>query len=362
MIVLIARIVEAAPPESSALWIGPIDGLIRRSRELSARFLSRPVSSLEALWSFAWAELSNAHDFHTDALAALEPSRAEELRALFATKSEADVTALVAAVPLDSAVRFVLGAPSGFLEGSVPQRLRALVELSRGLAPPLLWMISASEKISSEPADRTAELIAHLWECEPSVPIGLATTPDQLEVRLGALPSRTAAMLRSRRRVLPEPSRLTPATEQSVTRLAETIAGADVDFIETIDAIAERAPDRARSAAERFLFRQLERMPATRGLFALNSRQRIGARTLELDLFAASLGLAIEIDGYFHFTDAEAYRRDRRKDVELQQRGLWVLRFLSEDVVARLEDILAQIEHAIARRRSGETRWNDSSC
>jgi hypothetical protein len=82
-------------------------------------------------------------------------------------------------------------------------------------------------------------------------------------------------------------------------------------------------PDLARSAAERFLFERLESLPETAGRFALNARPglRFGGRPMEVDLLAASLRIAVEIDGYHHFRDADAYRRDRRKDVELQRGG-----------------------------------------
>ena len=50
-------------------------------------------------------------------------------------------------------------------------------------------------------------------------------------------------------------------------------------------------------------------------------------------IFRTGPGLAVEIDGYYHFQDADAYRRDRRKDLELQKRGFLVVRVLAEDVV-----------------------------
>jgi hypothetical protein len=113
--------------------------------------------------------------------------------------------------------------------------------------------------------------------------------------------------------------------------------------------------DAARSAAERFLFERLETLPTTAGLFAPNQRLdfRHGPAPAEADLFAASLRLVIELDGsYFHLRDPAAYRRDRRKDWELQRRGYLVLRFLSEDVVERLEEILDTILAAVELRRS----------
>lgn len=75
--------------------------------------------------------------------------------------------------------------------------------------------------------------------------------------------------------------------------------------------------ERARSAAEELLFEVLQAVPETRGLFVLNERLdfSFGSSLIEVDLACRSLGLVVEIDGYHHFRDAGAYRRDRRKDL-----------------------------------------------
>ena len=114
------------------------------------------------------------------------------------------------------------------------------------------------------------------------------------------------------------------------------------------------ADDRARSAAERFLFDLLSDLPETVGLFELNVRLGFcfGPMPAEVDLLAAGLRLAVEIDGFHHFRDPDSYRRDRRKDALLQRQGLLVLRFLAEDVVVRLEEILEEIRTAVAFRRA----------
>ena len=116
---------------------------------------------------------------------------------------------------------------------------------------------------------------------------------------------------------------------------------------------AKEDEDRARSAAERFLFDLLDDLPATAGLFELNARLGFcfGPMRAEVDLLAASLRLTVEIDGYHHFREPENYRRDRRKDACLQKEGYLVLRFLAEDVVVRLEDVLEEILAAVAFRR-----------
>lgn len=112
--------------------------------------------------------------------------------------------------------------------------------------------------------------------------------------------------------------------------------------------------DRARSAAERFLFDLLGDLPETAGLFKLNVRLGFcfGPMPAEVDLLAAELRLAVEIDGFHHFRDPDGYRRDRRKDALLQRQGYLVLRVLAEDVVSRLEEILDEIRTAVAFRRA----------
>jgi hypothetical protein len=119
----------------------------------------------------------------------------------------------------------------------------------------------------------------------------------------------------------------------------------------------KRAPnddDQARSAAERFLFESLECVAETAGLFELNATLdfHFGLnRCIEVDLLARTLKLAVEVDGYHHFTDPEAFRRDRRKDLELQKHGYLVVRVLADDVVERLEDVMNTIRAAVAFRR-----------
>ena len=108
--------------------------------------------------------------------------------------------------------------------------------------------------------------------------------------------------------------------------------------------------DLARSKAERALYRRLESRPSTQGLFALNGRleHRFGAVALEIDLLSERLRVAVEVDGYHHFRDTSAYRRDRRKDLLLQQLGYLVVRVLASDVEEELEHVLEEIDSAVA--------------
>ena len=61
--------------------------------------------------------------------------------------------------------------------------------------------------------------------------------------------------------------------------------------------------------------------------------------------------IAIELDGAQHLDDAAAYRRDRRKDMLLQENGYFVLRLLAEDLGKDLDGVLDAILRSLARRR-----------
>ena len=109
--------------------------------------------------------------------------------------------------------------------------------------------------------------------------------------------------------------------------------------------------ERARSASEAFLYERLQSLPETKGRFRLNVRLPIPfdqSSGMEVDFYDAGLRIVVEIDGSQHFADRDAYRRDRRKDVRLQENGCHVLRFLAEDVGGRLDDVLDAILRAIA--------------
>ena len=112
--------------------------------------------------------------------------------------------------------------------------------------------------------------------------------------------------------------------------------------------------DRARSATEAFLYRRLETLPETIGKFRLNAELPIpfdGWGRMEVDLLNAYARVAVELDGSQHLSDPQAYRRDRRKDLLLQQNGYVVLRFLAEDVSTHLDDVLDTILRVLANRK-----------
>jgi superfamily II DNA or RNA helicase/very-short-patch-repair endonuclease len=120
--------------------------------------------------------------------------------------------------------------------------------------------------------------------------------------------------------------------------------------------------NRARSASESFLYRRLQTLPETNGRFRLNAELPIpfdGRGQMEVDFLSAAARLVIELDGAQHLADAEAYRRDRRKDALLQQNGYIVLRFLAEDAGKHLDHILAGISQMDCCSWVPRVRWAD---
>ena len=110
---------------------------------------------------------------------------------------------------------------------------------------------------------------------------------------------------------------------------------------------------RARSASEAFLYRRLESLPETRGRFRLNARLPIPfdqQGNLEADFLCEEAKLVVELDGPQHLADEEAWRRDRRKDVLLQQHGYFILRFLATDAGKRLDAVLDPILATLTSR------------
>ena len=110
---------------------------------------------------------------------------------------------------------------------------------------------------------------------------------------------------------------------------------------------------RARSATEAFFYRRLQSLPQNAGRFRLNAELPLpfdGRGQMEVDLLCDEARLAIELDGAQHLGSVEAYRRDRRKDLLLQQQGYLVLRFLAEDVGKELTAVLDAILRALTTR------------
>ncbi len=198
----------------------------------------------------------------------------------------------------------------------------------------------------------------------PALPGAVVVPRDAWTDYLAAAPeTRAKAILREGECPVPVPAPDAVERQLAAAGLPDPVAaagvlaavGADAALVAAAAAVVRATtpeqpePDAARSAAERFLFAFLESIPETAGRFELNGTLdfRFGPRPAEVDLLCRGPRVAVEIDGYFHFRDQQAYRRDRAKDYELQRRGYLVLRFLAEDVVPELETIRDRILSAL---------------
>jgi very-short-patch-repair endonuclease len=121
--------------------------------------------------------------------------------------------------------------------------------------------------------------------------------------------------------------------------------------------------DEARRRAERVLFRSLEADHRTAGRFQPSARLEVdfGGRPAEVDLVCRQPRLAVEIDGYRHLSDAEAYRRDRHKDLVLQVDGWVVVRVLAADAASDPAGVVDTIATTLADLPKGESAHYDQS-
>lgn len=225
---------------------------------------------------------------------------------------------------------------------------------------------------------QTTESLAQAMQLASEVhrlPIVFVTTEPSLARLLDGQKPRVQALLREAIIRMPVDRACSPHSELRLTEHSHADTGAAAPPAQDVEAFQELAresyrqareasergepranerADRARSEVERFLYVLLQRSPVTRDLFDLNVRLpfQFGNRSLEADFAARSLQVVLEVDGYYHFTDADAYRRDRRKDVLLQQHAYLVARFLADDVLAQPKEVVRQIEQLVSDRRA----------
>ncbi len=244
--------------------------------------------------------------------------------------------------PVEMVARRVL---EGAGVGNDRELVQGLALIEGRFAPGLLFL-------SSEAREEEARALTDLIELCPGVPVGWAIPSPDCAGFMEQVPcSRAGTLCREGLVVLEqdpvEGMGREPLLGQEDVRVLHDAAAAVQRAAEQgeLDEVLEHA-EKARSAAEAFLFRYLESLPGTAGMFELNGTLAAdwGPHGMaEVDLLCRSRRVAVEIDGYHHFCDPDGYRRDRQKDVLLQQHGFVVLRFLADDVVARLESIVDTI-------------------
>ncbi|WP_257457909.1 endonuclease domain-containing protein [Archangium lipolyticum] len=258
------------------------------------------------------------------------------------------------------------------LEAFAQEPTRALVALHAlvpaGTAPALLLWGSGPSWLA-----RAARLAARFCDAIPSFVVALQVDRPAVDAYLRSGESQALALVREGLLELeaPSPEAMKRKLKALGVQAPETLSGplARLAAEGVPDELLTRygeaalareaatrepeAADKARSSAERFLRDLLDSLPDTHGLFENNQRTgfRINNRPVEVDFLSQRLRVAIEVDGYYHFQGEEAYRRDRRKDLALQRHGYLVLRFLANDVVARLEEIRDTILEVISQRR-----------
>ena len=240
-----------------------------------------------------------------------------------------------------------------------------VVPLIARLAPSGDWPGVLFDACSADDLFSVSHVAAKWAMRVPALSIAVAVPEGVWDEYVATVPdSRAKALLREGELAVPEID--APTIEQTLTEAGAAasaiaaLAASGADAVVLASAVAAiratAAPpmtqaenDRARSAAERFLYTFLESLPETAGRFELNAALdfEFGPRPAEVDLLCRSPRIAIELDGYYHFLAPEGYRRDRTKDWELQRRGFIVLRFLAEDVIPQLEVIRDRILDAL---------------
>jgi hypothetical protein len=287
----------------------------------------------------------------------------------------------------------VLAALDQLREGGLSQ-----VEQFQVVAP--LWgpwkrpiILLANQQFAGDDAERLAGIVrrtVNIAEAVPHLRLIVILDPPAWHRLQQSLDSHTLAILRDGMRFVdaqPRERAQAPAHESALTASHAEGFFPQAPVVEvpeeakSIDALRERAQSAlvtarnvgpaprvsddpplaeyevARSLAEALLFAALQADAKTSGLFRLNADGGFvfGNRTAEIDLLCRSLLIAIEVDGYFHFQDKEAYRRDRAKDWLMQRQGMAVLRFLAEDVTERLESIVERVIEVVQLRQAQRT-------
>ena len=252
--------------------------------------------------------------------------------------------------------------------------------LSQENAPTLLVLSDNSDKRSETPEEignqsellrAQVDALTHLAVRVPQLTAGLAVEEKRWNTFVSLAPESFAkAVIREhvipvagltvdqiRQMIASKARRDTSTLEPVINQLAKM--GISPELIESFAEMSaatqgttSSSADPWKSEEERFFFQLLEHTTDLCGLFQLNVSPGFlfGNKPAEVDLACLDLKIAVEIDGYHHFTDPEHYRRDRRKDLVLQQHGYFVLRFLAEDVVPEMAAILKTIRDVVQMR------------
>jgi very-short-patch-repair endonuclease len=231
-----------------------------------------------------------------------------------------------------------------------PATLARIDALVPGALPALI--VRVRPEMPFNELDQALSALVQVAEAAPGVELAIVLDEYQLSDWESRAEEREAALVREGLLWLEpvhagsKPPRVKgPVRRRSVPDLRLAVVHYDADEF-------------ARSRAELLLYRHLEARARTQGLFELNQSlpERFAGKPLEVDLLCQSLRLAIEVDGHRHFRDASAYRRDRSKDVLLQQLGYTVVRVLASDVEQELQYVVDTIDRAVEHHREEKPR------
>ncbi|MBN8469062.1 DUF559 domain-containing protein [Corallococcus exiguus] len=211
--------------------------------------------------------------------------------------------------------------------------------------------------VGEAPSHRGLQVAGVLSSAVPALAVACVVSSEALGAFLAGGETRLKALVRDGVLEVPaEPSETASAVttlrtlERAGAPEKQRVSAAEV-ALAVLTGAGEAGADRARSKAEAYLRDRLEEHRSTAGRFELNARLHPeDKRSWEVDLLCRSLRIAVEIDGYHHFQDPERFRRDRRKDLDLQREGYWVYRLLATDVLSQLEHILHTLDTLIEAR------------
>ena len=252
------------------------------------------------------------------------PADRERFWDALAPNADDDLIRAVASLPLDPGSRSAAAELVRGLGERIVPAIAAIAPSPRW--PSILFVAGGIDELLSV-SSGMAEWVMRM----PGLPVAVAVpTIVWDEYVNSAIESRTKALLKQGELVIPGiqaatvEQRLAEAGVGGGATAAISASGVDAILLDSAVAAAqataaapatEAEDDRARSAAERFLFTFLESLPETAGRFELNGVLdcMFGGRPAEVDLLCRSPRIAIELDGYFHFVTPDCYRRDRGK-------------------------------------------------
>ncbi len=255
------------------------------------------------------------------------------------------------------------------------ERIRTTHDLMPSWSPAFLFALNSKDYANHDMVMKAGEQIAKLVEIIPSCPIAWALPESEYQRFLDESPESRAkticqeSVIRLRtlnsEEIKKRIDEKTDDNQSSIDRTIETLVQDGVDdalvntLINTVEKLSQprmtaEQEDYARSQIERLLFERLESIEETSGIFQLNERLPIPFgphATMEVDICSSLYRIAIEIDGFYHFNDREAYCRDRRKDFVLQRHGYFVIRFLDDEITLELDVVLSRIRQVLSARK-----------